>query len=82
MPSVIETPELVTSVDTSDLTIETLERRERGRTRPGLWRTLAQSIVIFLTPAQRARHAPSFETSLDRFVQEYPSLSPYAFTRI
>jgi hypothetical protein len=82
MPSAIDTPELVTSVETYDLRIETLERRERSRVRPGLWRTLVQRLMTSLTPSQRERHAPSFETSLDRLVQEYPSLSLYAFARI
>jgi hypothetical protein len=82
MLSVIDAPELVTSVDTSDLTIEPRERRERGCARPGLWRTLMQRLMTSLTPARRECHAPAFETSLDRLVQEYPSLSLYAFARI
>jgi hypothetical protein len=82
MPSAIDTPELLTSVETYNLPIEPLARHASGRTRPGLWRTLVQRIMTSLTPAQRARHAPVFETSLDRFVQEYPSLPLYAFSRI
>lgn len=82
MPSVIETPERVPSVGIYDLMRETLEQRESGRTRPGWWRMLVQRMVTSLTPAQRERHAPLFETSLDRLVQEYPSLSLYAFARI
>ena len=82
MPSVIDAPEMVTSVETYDLTIETLERRERGCARPGLWRALMQRLMTSLTPARRERHAPAFETALDRFVQEYPSLSLYVFAHI
>jgi hypothetical protein len=84
MPSVIDidTPALVTSVETCTLTIETLERRERGRARPGWWRILVQRLMTSLTPRRRERHALACETSLDRFVREYPSLSLYAFTRI
>jgi hypothetical protein len=82
MPSVIDTPELVTSIDSSDPTSEPRARYASGRTRPGLWRALAQRIVTFLTPARRTCHASVFETSLDRFVQEYPSLSLDAFARI
>ena len=81
MPSAIDTPERVTSVGIYDLMRETLEQRESGRTRPGWWRTLVQRLMTSLTPAQRERHVMSFETSLDRLVQEYPSLS-YAFARI
>ena len=82
MPSVLDTPELVTSVDTSDLTSEPLARHARGRTRPGLWRTLVQRLITSLTPSQHEQRAPSIETSLDRLVQEYPSLSLYAFACI
>jgi hypothetical protein len=81
MPSAIDTPERVTSVGIYDLMRETLEQRESGRTRPGWWRTLVQRLMTSLTPAQRERHVMSFETSLDRLVREYPSLS-YAFARI
>lgn len=82
MPSVIDTPELVTSVDTYDLTREPRERRASGCARLGWWRALVQKIMTSLTPARRERHAPACETSLDRFVREYPSLSLYAFARI
>jgi len=82
MPSAMDTPELVTSIETYALTIEPLARHARGQTRPGFWRTLTQRMMTALTPARSERHAPSFETSLDRFVQEYPSLSLYAFARI
>jgi hypothetical protein len=87
MPSVMDAPELVDYVETHDLAIETIERRERERprprrARPGFWRTLVQRIMPSLTPARRERHALSLETSMERFVQEYPSLSIYAFSRI
>ena len=82
MPSVMDTPELVDDVETHDLAIETLERRERGCARPGLWRALMQRLMTSLTPARRERHAPAFETALDRFVREYPSLSLYVFAHI
>jgi hypothetical protein len=81
MPSVIDAPEIVTSVDTLDLTIEPREQQERGHARPGVWRTLVQRITS-LIPARRARGAPAFETALDRFVQEYPSLALYIFVHI
>jgi hypothetical protein len=82
MPSVLDTPELVTSVDTSDLTREPRARHARGRTRPGWWRTLVQRMVTSLTPAWHECHGPAFETALDRFVREYPSLSLYALALI
>lgn len=88
MPSVIDAPESMEYVDTYDLTIETMEPRERGCTRPGLWRTLVQSMVTFLTPARRERSAPSCrvshpcEPSMDRFAREYPSLALYALAMI
>ena len=82
MPSAIDTHELLTSVEAHDLRTKPRERRESGCARPGLWRTLAQKIMTSLTPTQRERHAPACETSLDRLVQEYPTLSLYAFARI
>jgi hypothetical protein len=82
MPSVIETPERVTSGGIYDLMRETLEQRESGRTRLGWWRTLVQRLMTSLTPAQRERHVMSFETAQDRFVREYPSLSLYALALI
>jgi hypothetical protein len=81
MPSTIDSPKRVTSVGIYDLMRETLER-ESGRTRPGWWRTLVQRLMTSRTPSQRERHVMSFETSLDRFVREYPSLSSYAFACI
>jgi hypothetical protein len=82
MPSAIDTPERVTSVGIYDLMKETLEQRESGRTRSGLWHTLVQRLLTSLTPAQRECHAMSFETAMDRFVREYPSLSLYALALI
>jgi hypothetical protein len=82
MPSTIDTPERVTPVGIYDLMRETLEQRESDRTYPGWWRTLVQRLMTSLTPAPRERHAPAFETSLDRFVRENPSLSLYALSLI
>jgi hypothetical protein len=82
MPSVIDAPELVDYVETHDRTIETLERRKVRHTRPGFWRTLAHRMTTYLTLPQRERYTPSFETAMDRVVQEYPSLSTYAFARL
>jgi hypothetical protein len=82
MPSTIDTPERMTSVGIYDLMSETLEQRESGCTSPGWWRTLVQRLMTSLTPAQRERHAMSFETAQDRFVREYPSLSLYALALI
>ena len=88
MPSVMDAPELVDYVETHDLTIETVERREPHRDRPGFWRTLAHGITTYLTPIRRERHAPSclvnrpFEVPMDRFIREYPSLAPYALAMI
>jgi hypothetical protein len=82
MPSVIETPERVTSVGIYDLMSETLEQRESGRTRLGWWRTLVQRLMTSLPPAPRERHVMSCETAQDRFVREYPSLSLSALALI
>ena len=82
MPSAIDTPERVASVGIYDLMRETLEQRESGYTRPGWWRTLMQRMATSLTPTRRACHGPAFETALDRFVREYPSLSLYALALI
>ena len=86
MSTVIDTPELeIEYVETHDLTIE---RPQPRRARPGFWRTLAQGITKHLTPTPRERHAPlyrvhhQFETPMDRFVREYPSLSVYALALI
>ena len=81
MPSVIETPERVTSVGIYDLMSETLER-ESGRTRLGWWRTLVQRLMTSLTPAPRERHVMSCETAQDRFVREHPSFALYALAMI
>jgi hypothetical protein len=85
MPAVIETHELeIEYVETYDLSIE--ERPPARQTRPGFWRTLAHGILKHLTPMPYERHAPScsahrpFETPMDRFAREYPSLSIYALS--
>ena len=82
MPSVLETPERVTSVGIYDLMKETLEQRGSGCTRPGWWRALVQRLMASLTPVQLERHIMSCETAQDRFVREYPSLSLYALALI
>jgi hypothetical protein len=91
MPSVMDAPERdieIAYVETHDLTIETIERREPLRTRPGFWRALPHKITTSLTPLRRERHAPRcpvsrpFETPMDRLVREYPSLAPYALAII
>jgi len=82
MPSVMDAPKLVEYVETHDLTIETIERREPRRTRPGFWRSLVHKITPHLTPAPSCRVSRPFETPMDRFAREYPSLAPYAFAMI
>ena len=82
MPSVIETPERVTSVGIYDLMRETREQRESGRARLGWWRTLVQRLMTSLTPAQRERHVMSCETAQDRCVREHPSFALYALAMI
>jgi hypothetical protein len=84
MPSVMDAPELVDDVETHDLAIETLERREIRQTRPGFWRTLVHRITTYLTPTRHEWHTGacrvrrSFETPMDRFAREYPSVVPLA----
>jgi hypothetical protein len=81
MPAVIDTPELLAHVDTHNLTIE---RPQVRYTRPGFWRMLVHGLIQYLTPTPRERYASSgrmnrpFETPMDRFEREYPSLSLYA----
>ena len=82
MSVVIDTHELeIEHVDTHDLTIEMPQTR---RALPGFWRSLAHGLTTHLPPTPREWHAPvcsvrrPFETSMDRIVREYPSLSVYA----
>ena len=91
MPSVMDAQELdmeIEYVDIHDLTIETIERRELRRERPGFWRTLTRGISTYLTPLRRERHVPScwvsrpFEGPMDRLVREHPSLAIYALAII
>jgi hypothetical protein len=88
MPSVMDTPELIEYVETHDLLIETLERPQPRRARPGFWRTLAHQITRDLTPTLRQRYAPvgsasrPFETPMDRLAREYPFLAAYALAII
>jgi len=84
MPAVIDTPELIDieDIETHDLTHDfTIEQCPARKARPGFGRTLAHGIITHLTPLPRERYAPvynvprPFETSMDRLVREYPSLS-------
>ena len=82
MPSVMDAPELIECVETHDLTIETLERPQPRRARPGFWRTLARGIATYLTPTPCEQHIPScsmphpFEAPMDRFIREHPTIAP------
>jgi hypothetical protein len=84
MPSVMDAPEMIEYVETHDLTIETLERPQVRRARPGFWRMLAHKITTHLSPLPREQHAPlcsaprPFEAPMDRLVREHPSLAVYA----
>ena len=88
MPSVMDAPELIEYVETHDLTIETRERPQQRRVRPGFWRTLAQKITQDLTPPLRQRYASMcsasrpFETPMDRLAREYPFLAASALAII
>jgi len=80
MPSVMDAPELREYVETHDLTIETIERPQVRRARPGFWRMLAHKITTHLRPTPRRRHALScsmphpFETPADMLSRQYPTL--------
>ena len=88
MPSVMETPALIEYVETHDLTIETIERPQPRRARPGFWRSLAHGITMSLTPMPREWPVPlcsvrrPFETPMDRLVRESPSLALLALAII
>jgi hypothetical protein len=88
MPSVMDAPELIEYDETPNLTIETLERLQPHRARPGFWRTLAHRITHYLTPTPRERHAPAcrsrqpFETPADMLARQYPTLYLWAFSGI
>src|SRR4029450_3687459 len=75
MPSVMDTPELSEYVETHDLTIETLERPQIRRARPGFWRTLAHTITTHLTPAPACSTRRPVETSLDWLGRGQPALA-------
>jgi len=81
MPPVLDAPELLEHVEIYDLNLEKLGAR---RAQPGFWGALARGITRHLTHAPGVRPAPlcnaprPFETSMDRFVREYPLLSLYA----
>jgi hypothetical protein len=88
MPSVMDAPELIEYGETHDLIIETLERPQPRRARPGFWRTLAPKITRYLTPTLRQWDASvcsasrPFETPIDRLAREYPFLAAYALAII
>src|SRR4029434_3678301 len=65
MPSVIDASELSEYVETHDLTIETLERPQIRRARPGFWRTLAHTITRHLPPAPACSTRRPVETPMD-----------------
>ena len=81
MPSVLDTPERIESVETPHLPAA----RSQARHAPlaCLW-TLAHGMARPMIHLSRARQTPSgeahrpFETSMDRLAREYPSLSVYA----
>ena len=85
MPSVMDAPELREYVGTHDLTIETDERPQIRRVRPGFWRTLRHKMRALLRSAPCKRHAPScsiprpFETPADQLARQYPALYIRAF---
>ncbi len=87
MPAVIDTPELIEieQIDLHDLTIEQPPARQA---RPGFWGMLAHRLTTYLIPTLRKWHAPMdsipcpFETPMDRFVREYPSVALYALAII
>ena len=85
MPSVMDAPELMEYVETHDLTIETGERSQIRRVRPGFWRTLRHKMSALPRSAPRKRHAPScsmprpFETPADQLARQYPALYIRAF---
>ena len=88
MPAVIDTPELIEYIETHELTPHglTIERPQPRGARPGFWRTLAHGIIKHLTHTPRVKQVPScsarrpFETPMDRFVREHPSLAPLALS--
>jgi len=88
MPSVMDAPELMEYVETHDFAIETLDRPQPRRTRPGFWRTYAHRIATHLIPRRRERPVPSyrarqsFETPADLLAREYPTLYLRAFTGV
>jgi hypothetical protein len=80
MPSVMDAPELIEYVETHDLTIETIERPQPHRSRPGVWRTLVHKLARYLTPTPHESHASvchmrrPCETPAELLARQYPSL--------
>jgi hypothetical protein len=85
MPAVIDTPEYIHDIA---MPAPLIERPQTRGARPGFWRRLAHGISKHLTSMPHEKQAPScsphrpFETSMDRFAREYPSLSVYALALI
>jgi hypothetical protein len=75
MPSVTEVPARGASVDTHDLTRETLERPQPRRACPGFWHSLVRKLITPLPPAPSCRMRRPCDTLLDWLVREHPSLS-------
>jgi len=88
MPSVLDAPERVDDIAYVETPAILEERPPARRARPGFWRTLAHGIARRLTYLPHKRQAPScsprrpFETPMDQFVQEYPSISLLALAII
>jgi len=85
MPFVMDAPELVEYVETHDLHIETIERPQPRRARPGFWRTLVNKITAHRSPTPRKQSTSScslprpFETPADQLARQYPTLYLRAF---
>ena len=81
MPSVLDTPTHIASVETPNLSAA----RSQARHAPlECLQTLMHRVARPMIHPPRAKQAPSgevhrpFETSMDRLAREYPSLSVYA----
>ena len=85
MPSVLATPELIEPVETPLLPAE---RPQAHHTHLGCLRTLAHWVARHMIHTPHVRQAPlsgvhrPFETPMDRFAREYPSVSLYALALI
>jgi hypothetical protein len=85
MLSVLATPELIEHVETPHLPAE---RSQARHAHLGCLQTLAHWVARHMIRAPHVRQAPlsgvhrPFETPMDRFAREYPSLSLYALALI